>query len=160
MSPDPNDDSRLETILVRWFETRNRVGAPSLAALCAEADATDLLPRVERLLAHDAALLGTDRANDRRSDRVLVQRIGDYRLLARIGSGGMSEVFLARQESLDRHVALKVLRPELVDDPTRRLRFQREAEITAALEHPNIVPVYEIGEADTHVYLAMRLVAG
>ena len=53
-----------------------------------------------------------------------------------------------------------MLRPDLVADPTRRLRFQREAEITAALEHPNIVPVYEVGEDGPHVYLAMRLVMG
>ena len=72
----------------------------------------------------------------------------------------MGEVFLARQESLDREVALKVLRSELYSDATRRLRFQREAEITAALDHPNIVPVYETGEASGFLYLSMKRLDG
>ena len=77
-----------------------------------------------------------------------------------IGVGGMAIVYRAEQVSLGRPVALKVLSSRLTSDPSFRERFRREGTHAAALEHPNIVPVYDSGEEDGLLYLAMRLVEG
>ncbi|MDO5565923.1 MAG: serine/threonine-protein kinase, partial [Planctomycetia bacterium] len=76
--------------------------------------------------------------------------LGDYRIERRIGAGAMAEVWLARQRSLDRLVALKVLRPELVSDETYVRRFVHEAKSAAKLEHPNIVHIYDVGSFSDH----------
>ena len=83
--------------------------------------------------------------------------IGPYRLLKEIGAGGMGVVYLAEEERLGRLVALKVLSRST---PSTQKRFQREAEITARLQHPNIVPVYGVGESEGVPYIAMRYIAG
>ena len=72
----------------------------------------------------------------------------------------MGAVYLARDERLGRRVALKVLAPELADDERFRERFLREWRIAAALEHPHMVPIYDAGEADGQLYIAMRYVEG
>src|SRR5678815_535808 len=72
----------------------------------------------------------------------------------------MGEVYRARDEQLDRDVAVKVLPPSSFDDPTARARLVREAKSAAALNHPNICTVYEVGEADGRAYIAMELVEG
>ncbi|MBL8766531.1 MAG: serine/threonine protein kinase, partial [Planctomycetes bacterium] len=88
------------------------------------------------------------------------ERLGDFRLLDRIGGGGMGVVFLAEQISLRRKVALKVIRPEHLFFEGARARFQREIEAVARLQHPGIVPVHTVGE-DAHVpYFAMEHVHG
>ena len=74
--------------------------------------------------------------------------LGEFHVLRRIGAGGMGQVYLARQLSLKRPVALKLLRPDLVTNPTALKRFQAEAEAVAKLNHPNIVQVYSQGEND------------
>ena len=86
--------------------------------------------------------------------------IGGYRVERAIGSGGMGVVYEATQLSLERTVALKVLATQLSGDPTFCERFRREAMLQAALDHPHIDPVYEAGEADGAIFLAMRLVRG
>ncbi len=73
--------------------------------------------------------------------------LGHYRIVRKLGAGGMGEVFAAEDTKLKRQVALKVLPPEVADDPDRRHRFQREAEAIAALDHPNIVTVYSLESA-------------
>ncbi len=87
-------------------------------------------------------------------------RIGEFRLLPRLGEGGMGVVFLAEQESLGRRVALKLLRPELVGATHAEKRFEREAKAIAQLRHPNIVAVHATGEDKGVRYLAMELVEG
>ena len=72
--------------------------------------------------------------------------LGHYKVTAKLGHGGMGEVFLAEDSRLKRQVALKVLPGELSDDPERLARFQREAETVAALNHPNIVTMYSVEE--------------
>jgi formylglycine-generating enzyme required for sulfatase activity/dienelactone hydrolase len=74
-------------------------------------------------------------------------RLGPYEVLAKLGEGGMGEVYKARDARLDRTVAIKVLPTELSADPERRARFEREARAVAALSHPNICTLYDIGEA-------------
>lgn len=90
----------------------------------------------------------------------LGESVAGYRIDEVIGSGGMGVVYEATQLALDRKVALKVLAPHLSDDLVFRERFRREGVLQAALEHPNVVTVYEAGESDAGLYLAMRLVRG
>lgn len=84
-------------------------------------------------------------ARDARAD--IPERLGEFRLLKRLGGGGMGVVFVAEQESLRRQVALKVIRPDLLFFDARE-RFQREIEVIARLAHPAIVPIVATGEHD------------
>jgi len=88
------------------------------------------------------------------------EQFGDYRLLRRLGGGAMGVVYLAEQLSTRRRVALKVLRPELLDQPRARERFRRELAAAARLEHPGICTVYDAGEVDGRPFIAMRYLAG
>lgn len=83
-----------------------------------------------------------------------------YRVERLIGRGGMGVVYEAVQTSLERRVALKVLRPELADDPDFVERFRREGRLQASLEHPHVLDVYEVGESEHGLFLSMRLVTG
>ena len=85
---------------------------------------------------------------------------GHYSLLSVLGKGGMGEVYLARDERLGRQLALKILPPQFVEDAARIERFAREARAVSALNHPNIVTVYDVGQADGRHYIAMEYVAG
>ncbi len=88
------------------------------------------------------------------------QMLGGYLVERLLGRGGMGAVYLARDERMGRRVALKVLPPELADDERFRERFLREWRVAAALEHPHVVPIYDAGEADDRLYIAMRYVEG
>jgi serine/threonine-protein kinase len=88
------------------------------------------------------------------------RQIGDYRLLRRLGRGGMSDVYLAEQKSLRRQIAFKVLKRELAKDDTYVRRFHMEAQAAAALVHANIVQIHEVGCADGIHYIAQEYVAG
>src|SRR5918996_149392 len=83
-----------------------------------------------------------------------------YRVESLIGRGGMGVVYLARDLSLDRPVALKLIAPELAQDEQFRARFLREPRLAASLDHPNVIPIYEAGEHEGQLYLAMRFVEG
>lgn len=85
---------------------------------------------------------------------------GPYRLLQKLVVGGMGEVYLAEDPRLDRKIALKMLREEFTQDPQRVMRFVREAKTTSALDHPNIVTIFDIGEADGRHYMATEYVHG
>lgn len=84
----------------------------------------------------------------------------DYEVLRPLGQGGMATVFLARERALKRLVAIKLLDPDLGAAAIFRTRFEREAETAAALQHPNIVPIFRVGEADGLAYYAMGYVEG
>lgn len=88
------------------------------------------------------------------------QKLGDYQILRRLGRGGMAEVYLARQLSLKRNVALKILKPELATDTSYIERFQREAQSAALLVQANIVQVYEVGEINGFHFIAQEYVIG
>src|SRR5262245_40571204 len=93
-----------------------------------------------------------------RSGASTLERLGDYRILREVGRGGMGIVYEAEQESLGRHVALKVLPAHTLLDPQRLHRFQREARAAARLHHTNIVPVYGVGEQDGLHYYVMQFI--
>jgi serine/threonine-protein kinase len=93
-------------------------------------------------------------------DLQLGTKLGHFRIERVIGRGGMGVVYLARDESLGRPVALKVLAPELAENEVFRERFIRESRLAASLDHANIVPIYEADEADAVLFIAMRYVQG
>ncbi len=86
--------------------------------------------------------------------------LGPYEVTAKIGEGGMGEVYRARDTKLDRDVALKVLPQAFTDDPDRLARFEREAKVLASLNHPNIGHIYGLEEADGTKALVLELIEG
>ncbi|HVG26394.1 MAG TPA: protein kinase, partial [Acidobacteriaceae bacterium] len=139
-------------------------------AFLSRACADDLALRgeVESLIAsHDQAgdsieVMAAEAATEMLADdRAIVgQQIGRYRVLGHLGRGGMGEVFLARDASLGRKVALKLLRAEFTGNEERLRRFRQEARAASALNHPNILTIHEIGQADTLHFMATEYVEG
>jgi hypothetical protein len=94
------------------------------------------------------------------SDFAPGSQVASYRIVEQVGRGGMAVVYRARDIRLDRWVALKILAPDLALDQVFRERFIRESRAAAAVDHPNIIPIFEAGEADGVLFIAMRYVAG
>jgi len=90
------------------------------------------------------------------SENLIGTTINGYEILSQVGQGGMATVFLARQQSMDRNVALKFLPKQFMNDDTYLQRFEQEVKIVSQLEHRNIVPVYDYGEHEGQPYIAMR----
>ena len=88
------------------------------------------------------------------------RQVGHYQILSRLGEGGMGIVYKARDTLLGRTVALKVLPPELVNDPERKRRFVQEAKAASSLNHPNIITVYDIVSDEGVDFIVMEYVAG
>ena len=87
-------------------------------------------------------------------------QFGSYEISALLGEGGMGQVYRARDTKLKREVAIKILPTEFSRDPDRISRFQREAEVLAALNQPSIAAIYELGETDNSLFLVLELVEG
>jgi serine/threonine protein kinase/streptogramin lyase len=93
-------------------------------------------------------------------DPMVGAELAGYRIESVLGRGGMSVVYLAEQVALGRKVALKLLSPELAEDPDFRDRFEHESRLAASLDHPHVIPIYEAREADGVLFIAMRYVSG
>jgi serine/threonine protein kinase len=87
-------------------------------------------------------------------------RLGPYEILTPLGAGGMGEVYKARDTRLDRTVAIKVLPADVANDPDLRARFEQEARAIAALDHPHICAIYDVGQADRVDFLVMQFLEG
>ena len=87
-------------------------------------------------------------------------QLGDFEIVSAAGAGGMGVVYKAKQKSLDRDVALKVIRDEIATEPEFRQRFMREARLAASVDHPNVVTVYDVGSEDDRLYLVMQWIDG
>ena len=90
----------------------------------------------------------------------MVESLAHYKILERIGAGGMGEVYRARDHRLGRDVAIKVLPASLSRDAERMRRFEQEARAAAALNHPNICTIYEVAQAGGFAFIAMEYVEG
>src|SRR5437660_7465053 len=88
------------------------------------------------------------------------ETISHYRILSKLGEGGMGEVYLAQDSKLDRRVALKILPAEVAAHPDRMKRFVQEAKAASALNHPNIITIYEIDEAASGHFIATEFIDG
>src|SRR5688572_18949597 len=125
-------------------------------------DDDDLRRQIESLLAatEHTRTAGGAPPNDRREPLAPGQKLARYEIISQLGAGGMGEVYRARDSQLQRDIALKVLPPSDLDDQIARARLVREARAAAALNHPNICTVHEVGEETGQAYIAMELVEG
>jgi serine/threonine protein kinase/Tol biopolymer transport system component len=160
----PDDWQRLKDV----FAGARALPADARPAYLAQACAGNetLRQEVESLLASDARAKSflespTPLLEDSKTTKSLEgRRIGPYQLASRIGAGGMGEVYQARDTTLHRQVAIKVVLPAVADDPDRLARFRREAQVLASLNHPHIAQIHGFEEADGVPALVMELVEG
>lgn len=167
-TPRPADDAdeRIMRILETLLE-RARSGQPLEMEQLLETD-PDIAAEVRQLWAtmavvEDLSLSGEDAPNVAQADTVRDYsqiRLPGYEILEEIGRGGMGVVYKARQRSLNRTVAVKMLLSGSIATPTNQLRFQSEAESAGGLDHPHIVSVFEIGEFEQQPFFSMPLIDG
>ena len=148
---DPSIDALGELVLA-CLDRMERQGPGAVEAVCAE--------HPEQAAALRARLAPLMRAGLLEDHSTPPERLGDFRLGERLGGGGMGVVYAAVQESLGREVALKLVRPDQLPFPEARVRFRREVELVARLQHPGIVPVYTVGEEGGVPFLAMERLSG
>lgn len=154
-------DDRVEALLFECLESKDPGQAMATAA-AANPDLAEQLQRAYREMER-FDLVGTSQPS---TDSFGVKsgsvpdQLGEYRLMDRLGAGGMGVVFLAQDEVLQRTVALKLIRPEHLYISGARERFQREVETIARLQHPGIVPIYGVGKSDGMPYFTMQHIRG
>lgn len=151
--PEESEADPVEEVLVACLDGTEAEQTAALEAACLEHP-----EMAESLRERYRALVQMGLASG--SSGSFPERLGDFQLRERLGGGGMGVVFLAHQESLGREVALKLIRPEHLYFPGARARFRRETEAVAKLQHPNIVPIYTVGEEDGVPYFAMEHLEG
>jgi len=154
----PADRDILQELLEKWFLCIDSGEQPDLREHCA--DRPELAPELARLLERAGAIddLFATPSGPQSETAPPPERLGDFELITPIGSGGAGEVYLARQLSLRRLVALKVLKTARSERNRQRLR--REAEVAASLSHSGIVPIYAVGEDGDTAWIAMKWLTG
>src|SRR5579863_4708404 len=159
MSVTPERWQEVKKVLAAALERAPGERRAYLDQACAE---PDLRREVESLIAADEQTQSSFLAQPaiQAKELAIGSRLGPYEILARIGAGGMGDVYRASDTKLGRSVAIKVLPPGFVDDPGRLARFQREARMLASLNHPNIVTIHSFEEIDGVHFLTMELVEG
>ena len=138
MPPGSTDRERVRELVARCLDQIDERGSGVIEDVCRETP--ELADSVRRRLAtlERAGLVAPVTGND----EAFPDQLGEFKLLRRIGGGGMGVVYLAEQTSLARKVALKLVRPELLYFPGARERFRREVDAIAKLRPPNVVPIY------------------
>jgi serine/threonine protein kinase/WD40 repeat protein len=167
-SSDSSRDALLEQLAEEFVERHRRGEHPALADYADRhpdlaAEIHELFPalvKIEHLKPVAGDLTGAFAPASGPADGHTPERLGEYRILRQVGSGGMGLVYEAEQESLGRHVALKVLPRQALLKGTYLERFRREAKAAARLHHTNIVPVFGVGEEGGAHYYAMQLIRG
>jgi hypothetical protein len=156
LEPKPSAPDELRELVIQGLDVLDAGGDAALDAFCGHhpEQASAIRQRIQSLRAMGLVDAGKVAATE------FPERLGGFRLLRRLGSGGMGVVYLALEEGLGREVALKLVRPELLYFPDARERFRREVESAARVQHPGIVPVYTVGEASGIPYFAMERVLG
>ena len=167
MSASSDELSPVEVLVEEFLDRQQRGENPTIGEYCERhpeladelREVFEALAMVEELKpdSHDAT--GTF-GSGLQTDGKRIEQVGDYRILREIGRGGMGVVYEAEQESLRRRVALKVLPRQAAGDEKSLIRFQREARAAARMHHTNIVPVFDVGEDEEHVYYAMQMIQG
>ena len=140
-----------------WLD-RHPEHADALRTFFADLDSVDRVTSPLRLAAQPEATGAVDA--DGQAAPPTVRYFGDYEIQEELGRGGMGVVYRARQVSLNRPVALKLLRAGVLADDAELRRFQNEAEAVALLDHPGIVPIYEVGQHEGRRYFSMKLIEG
>src|SRR5438270_631414 len=159
---------QVEELFHAALEREPRARAAFLANACAASP--DLLAEVQALIAaHEqsghlidssAYAVAAEMLADAPLRLVVGQLLGPYRIVAALGAGGMGEVYRARDTRLERDVAIKVLPAAYSGDADRRRRFEQEARAAGALNHPNILALYDVGNQDGLSYVVSELLEG
>jgi serine/threonine-protein kinase len=168
IAPDTDRDERLALLLAKLTDAVQQGQAVDLEAICGQH--ADLAHELRQLWG--AVMVADAVGSHSRSEASepiqetpsgsleLPTRLGGYELLAELGRGGMGVVYRARQLGLDREVAVKMMLRGRLASAADRERFRAEAEAAARLDHPNIVPVYEVGEAEGRPFFSMKYIGG
>jgi serine/threonine protein kinase/WD40 repeat protein len=167
-SPDSSRDALLERLAEEFVERHRHGERPALSEYADRhpdlaAEIRDLFPalvQLEHLKPIAGDLTGAFTPESSPKAGHTPERLGEYRILRQVGHGGMGAVYEAEQETLGRHVALKVLPRQALLKATYLERFRREAKAAARLHHTNIVPVFGVGECDGTHYYAMQFIPG
>jgi serine/threonine-protein kinase len=166
---DPKRWQKLEELFHAALERAPDSRASFVAEACGNDD--DLRRELESMLSHDEqsksfiespayVMAAESILNDQLKDGLIGKTLGSYQIVSQLGKGGMGVVYLATDQKLQRKVALKMLPADLTDDPTRVQRFKQEARAASALNHPNILTIFEIEERDGQHYIATEFVEG
>ncbi|MCA9259563.1 MAG: protein kinase, partial [Planctomycetales bacterium] len=160
-SAQPDAGDEVDRILSEYFAERERGEASSPEqVIAAHPEHADALREFFSSEVELYRLLNRQEKPQVKGRGARVRYFGDYELLTQLGAGGMGVVYLARQTSLGRLVALKMIRPEYVHSNDAAARFQLEAKQAAQLHHPNIVRIHEIGQVEGRHYFSMDYIAG
>ena len=163
--PEPDSErDPVEALAAEFLEKQRKGESPSISDYASRypelaVDIQDLFPAIAAMEQAKERWVETS-GGRAASGPVELERLGDYRIVREIGRGGMGIVYEAEQESLGRHVAIKVLPGQSLLEEKHLKRFRREAQVAASLHHTNIVPVFGVGEQDGLHYYVMQYIRG